>query len=852
MSERKLLIVSLQFIIGLTLSNVSSSLADSLRNLHDNEANTSTRKVFWTNSEPINPSKCPISRNIFPTNTSLQKRQYDEDLPFQCMRRYFHEPTKQYDLYFIEDTIDEKAANLIYITGIINPLNYEISTFSSENAHLKQQTAGSSYNKQLCSQHLNSMITILEELNRITDARRRKRLNETSLKLDESHLRLARVLDSYGRYEPSLMSGKQHFLGSYSQCQGSQMILDKSARNSKVAARYCTAQLKFDKHLNHELKIRKKLSHETKLNLKVGICIPETCHTISFEENKQNIQRLVDWSFKLPSHYYVEEHPEAESIFCGVDEGSAAAEIPLSGKLLICFVTCWMSLVAYSTYKQNIRSETFTERPQRNSLLYRVYQSTSLQTSCGDFISANEISDTKEKVDLNFLNLIKVFIQLLVLSLHTALWQYVTVADLPRYFATAYVNRFTSLSYRLDTLFTVSGIFIVNSEYKSNKSMLKNEINLRQKFNWFFRLWYRRSVKRYLRLVPLYFLVVWFKKSLFPRLGSGPIWDHGFNNKTLIGACYRESWFVPLTYENSLNYMSLQCLPQSWYIANEVFFIIYLTPIIVLTIIKPRLAFVSGILIAILSAMAMTYGLITMPPRLLDSFHELQVYSFQGMFLEYSYIYAAPYYHIFAYLCGIFSGYLLHNYNEDPAKRWPKWMTGKFTYFCSLLVIILTLEQGLLSSFGIAPPFMFEFTLTGGRIITSLATTVLFLRAATDCKDNFLIRFSGTKFWRIAAKLTYSIYLTHWDFMHYERLTLLSLSYYSGFTIFFTAGAHILFSICIGLIFYLLFEAPFDKLVQNFVFPSSETSQKCIEKQETSTGDCAESKLQLYQLKVSK
>lgn len=143
--------------------------------------------------------------------------------------------------------------------------------------------------------------------------------------------------------------------------------------------------------------------------------------------------------------------------------------------------------------------------------------------------------------------------------------------------------------------------------------------------------------KRYFKLVPLYFLIVWFKKSLWSQLGPGPFWDHGFNNRTLVWACYhQESWFASLTYQNVFRDIMLRCRPQAWYLANEVFFIVYLIPIASLLITRPKVALIAGVV-------AMFYSIYTIQPRFVNSFQEFRGYLPSAFLWDYSYLHEAPY-----------------------------------------------------------------------------------------------------------------------------------------------------------------------------------------------------------------
>lgn len=89
-------------------------------------------------------------------------------------------------------------------------------------------------------------------------------------------------------------------------------------------------------------------------------------------------------------------------------------------------------------------------------------------------------------------------------------------------------------------------------------------------------------IHRYLRLVPIYFVIYTFTKNFAHIAGSGPLWDHGISPQSETRQCLMESPLVPLLLLANLGSPFSHCILTGWYVAND--FQLFVISIIVLKI----------------------------------------------------------------------------------------------------------------------------------------------------------------------------------------------------------------------------------------------------------------------------
>ncbi|KAK3924759.1 Nose resistant to fluoxetine protein 6, partial [Frankliniella fusca] len=91
---------------------------------------------------------------------------------------------------------------------------------------------------------------------------------------------------------------------------------------------------------------------------------------------------------------------------------------------------------------------------------------------------------------------------------------------------------------------------------------------------------------RYVRLTPVYAVVLWFYASLLIRLGSGPLWDRLVGPET--DNCVL-NWWTNLAYVNNFVELAAPCMNQTWYLAVDMQ-LFWLSPLVLVPLARwPRL-----------------------------------------------------------------------------------------------------------------------------------------------------------------------------------------------------------------------------------------------------------------------
>lgn len=768
--------------------------------------------------------------------TKLDSRTFpdeDPELKHQWLFKYLDEQTREFRIQYLEDTIDERITNLAYLKKVVSWFNTDTKKINTGDKELDKefarQAAGARVDDELCGQHLRVMVGTAKELEIIIEAKRRN-YDKTLPELEEKHFRIARALESFGRYESGVMTGKVHFVGTYLQCEGTQMMLDEKVPTNKVGGRHCHAIVKLDKYLVPNLLNRTGHPYEVPLQLTVGVCLPETCHTKSFLENKQAIQTLLNNQFKLPSTLYLEENLEIDSLECGVDNDSEMAKLTLSAKLLIIFAILWSAIIIFATYRKNVKKTS----DKLNGELVYVLDMFSLQRSWKDLVQ-ERVEKESDRIHLNPLNAIKVLSSLFVLLEHSFFAEVFVGDNIVKSVFTIdtdpWVFFTVGANYLVDTLFVISAILMTYTELrKYNRLKEQSKTGSNGSSESIFVQWFKLALSRYFRLVPLFFLMIWFKRSTFRHLNNGPLWDHGMNKLTLHGACLNESWLVPFTWFGCYRPIGAQCLGQAWSVGNDIFFAIFLTPIVVLFTRRPKMAVYASFIVISLSSAVWFADWYNLPPSVLERFKGFRLDSMSLMFYEYTYLYTSPEFHVVSFIAGVLAGYCLYEYNKSPQKKWPRWFTS-FSNFAGLslacpmaAVICLPLfrNSSFLEKYPIHAPLL-PGALTVGKILFAIANAVIIMRLTTDWKDTFLIRIFSGRVWQVLSKLNYLLLLLQVDILFFERSSRMNFLSYTRVGLYATIAFCYAYCMFFGCILYLMFENPISLIVKYLIFGHQKT-----------------------------
>lgn len=842
--------------------------------------------------------------------------------PHECNRDknvwiYKHVDELHDDFKFLvhQRSIDERFADSVYLTNGHTGMDFHHYKFNSgrqEQDELNVKlAAGSEVNNEQCRRHLSLMVDLAADLSLIVQ-RMRQQNNESHadgepIRLVERHFRLARVLDSFGRYESGQLGGRYHSYGVYEQCIRTPLQL----QDELVGSRYCWAKLNLDRHLSKPLQglPTGNSSHVVSFfpgdfKFHMAVCLPKSCHSSSFEPSREGrhnlylVQRLIDSQLKLPQSLYLDESLPLDSVFCLVDPDSKIARVPWGGKLLIALFGIWTSACAFATYRRHLLPDSAqsSNESQPVEAGASFWTHLDLAESWSDFLGEKEISRHGSRVNLDPLNFVKWFCTLLVVISHaTVLSGPLTLAHI-RLAALMETNRLESLSLfgfvLVDSFFVITGMMIAYifmkratalerrqllcSQQREQLRPIRSSTNatsirvdtmrieesghgdkLAREFSPlglnFYRACMLLTLTRYLRLVPLFFLAFWFKKTIYPYLGSGPMWDYGLNRDTTIGGCLEETWLTPFTFISAYLPGAKQCLPQTWTISNDIFFSIVMPPVVVLLYKWPKSAFALAMFILTLSLYIgkLTYYQLDASARF--EIEQLRDHSVVILFQIASYIYTTPLYRMPAIVVGTLSGYILFKYScagtnrrmtvsdcgdevlengdcdlersqtkKDPLYNWPWWFRGPLTYVSLALVVAIFVSSLFTPEFRRfvsleAKRSTVIYMLLYYHLVWSLANAVLFLRLVSDLSSSRIMRFFASRFFSVAGKLSYAILLIHWDFILFDIHIETQATEFSRWNYLGIMSLAYSAAIPLAIIVFVVIENPLDKLTKTYL-----------------------------------
>ncbi|KAF8797101.1 Nose resistant to fluoxetine protein 6 like protein [Argiope bruennichi] len=180
--------------------------------------------------------------------------------------------------------------------------------------------------------------------------------------------------------------------------------------------------------------------------------------------------------------------------------------------------------------------------------------------------------------------------------------------------------------------------------------------------------WVYFYVHRYLRLTPVYAIVMLFYTFVNPYIADGPLWpdvDHDQN-------CY-DNWWYNLLYINNFQAIAGQCMSWSWYLANDMQFYI-ISPLFLITLWRwPKVGY-SLIGIGLVATFVTTFTI----TFVYDSFTGLgnvveAAVDLQGFLVRWSdffdKIYTKPYTRVGPYLLGLVLAYYLYKWKQNNPQK---------------------------------------------------------------------------------------------------------------------------------------------------------------------------------------
>lgn len=598
---------------------------------------------------------------------------------------------------------------------------------------------------------------------------------------------LTRYTDSFGRPESGVYAaGVTNWLGSYRACR------QASLNNGRIKTRYCIARMRARSWPKNE-----KANPPT--SIRVGMCLPESCDTSSFDGQRSRIETLA--KLELPQLY--KDELELQSIFCLPDERSPIRQIPFSGQIYLVVVMGWLALVISATIlyelnrtrrreelayqgqdtltastiipgesKLNQFRLSLTKQEQgqlvTNGWSQEILDALSIRESIKAFkmntFRVRYKQGQRVRVNLAGIDLFKVVMAILVILAHAG------------YLANAYARSLTnrvemltsdlallavSISRAVDLFFVFFGLLTTYT--------LMKKLSLRQLSNPL--MWLGVNVGISLRIAPLFMLVYWYSKSISPYTGAGPWWDYGVDENTMKGVCMRDSWWKSIPLLGSIGTPAVpSCVLPAWFLVSysHISLILpLLTYIICKLTSRGRIAMIAYL--SIVSALSTAYRLYsqsTVPAEAFQTYGALlsdllEKFEATGHLTTLGRVGCVS--------VGSLVGYLLRSYEIGEITRWPKWLCHKITIIITILLHVLVVFLPLLGKRiyqVVGGTANLETIVTVDAIVTiifPIMNAILIINAATVHNHKVLVRFAGHTFWHIFNRLGLCIYLIHWE-----------------------------------------------------------------------------------------
>ena len=347
-------------------------------------------------------------------------------------------------------------------------------------------------------------------------------------------------------------------------------------------------------------------------------------------------------------------------------------------------------------------------------------------------------------------------------------------------------------TFSVDTFFVLSGVLVA---YTTLNLMKKTE----GKMNWF-----KFYIHRYLRLTPVYMIIMWIYLGTLPYMINGPLYDqkNGFEQDH---HCKHSWWGNPLYVQNLVRFKPHFCMSWSWYLAVDMQFYI-LSPLMLLPLYyRPKLGYLVTCLFLLTT---------TITPLVLT---ETRKYPSSTLYIhlkgnpkplgdEFYDIYFAPFSRMGPYLVGLMCGYILSHLNRRPVK---------ISTFLVVLGWSAAVATGLAVVYGLFPYFkgagmdLHAASVYNGVSRTAWALSVVWVIFSCVTGHGGVVNmFLSWSLWVPLSRLTYVVYLIHLIVLHVLIASARTPVYASDFTIIILYLAALTLTYALAFVCSVLFESP--------------------------------------------
>jgi len=527
-------------------------------------------------------------------------------------------------------------------------------------------------------------------------------------KYSSKDLNLVQLLDTFGHIPSGMYVGDAYWPGHYSECLRQRIDIPGGERGF----RYCIASIK-----HHDWPRDDVLSDF--VIVKSAVCLPKACDSLNYKDKYELVRQLQDYN----SREVDRDQVSITNLYCLPDEQSSLRQWWRSppALLTLTLLSLWISLQLYATRKYSQLSRGRRDRLEKvkhqadnigddganvkgfgltsgfkveeescdvygkeeAKFLVKIYQSLSITNNLRLLFDTSKTSSLMEAaqslgnknkngyeealiekpiVDLRVLEGIKVISMCYVIFGHV-LMVFTAVIVNGREMADtnppAFVIANLVPAFSVNAFFTITGLLTSYLMFKQNQSYSLFASPPK---------WIAFALYRYLRIMPMYALVVLYCKTLGRFAGSGPYWDYGTSAIAQRRNCQQESWLWTLLFASNFKSPVHHCIPAAWYLANDFQFFL-VTPVFLAMLHKWPKTGQNLIKLCIAAGfLASFYSIYNSSVYDLRPIANFAPHGFKTYVTHFDYNYTRPQYRIPAYLCGLLIGFILHNFEQQKLK----------------------------------------------------------------------------------------------------------------------------------------------------------------------------------------
>ncbi|XP_047994520.1 O-acyltransferase like protein-like [Leguminivora glycinivorella] len=318
-------------------------------------------------------------------------------------------------------------------------------------------------------------------------------------------------------------------------------------------------------------------------------------------------------------------------------------------------------------------------------------------------------------------------------------------------------------------------------------------------------------LKRYVRLVPAFAIVVFFVSAVFPYMGSGPMWPKVVDLET---AYCRKNWWLSLLMLN--NYIDSEhiCIVASWYIPCDFHFSCAAIILYWLYMRQPKLGLVCAGAVSVASILVP--GVLTY----MYNWNPIQLFTYEFVAdprgsPDFHHMYIKSHHRAAAYIVGFFSGFIfIRNKRENAMRISKKWaILGTVT---GLVIMFAMLVTGTTFLWRDYHPIEGAVYAAINRPLWAAGAAMLVL----CCSLGYVPLIKAGLSWYVwvpLSRLAYGVYLTH-TLIYIRSVFVARNSQHYDYGDIFTAAAGVIFWSCIAaFVIWLIVEAPAIRLFDVFI-----------------------------------